>query len=105
MSDKFDVGEVAIFRGLIDSHEKFNGSEVTVIGPLGPRVANAYEVNAPFLHAIFGEVEWFCAFPTNLRKRHPPPDWEMIAAGQPLQNGSELVSRRDLWRRAYGIEV
>ncbi len=81
MSDRFEVGEVAIYNR---PESAYHGIEVTVISNLQQRsffdtvtgtkgnVAFGYEIEVPGLWSV---GVYYFAEPHELRKRRPPQDW------------------------------
>lgn len=86
MSEQFEVGEIAIHN---NRASEFYGTEVTVMGPLAPRLfiehgvlgrAPCYEITCPAMEVIRLRKGYppFIAEPHELRKRRPPQDWKSL---------------------------
>ena len=85
MSDRFAVGEVAI---VVSDDPRFDGTEVTVLGPLewkkvygwiqgDTREGFFYPVHTALLPEPPPGSHCWCP-PEQLRKRRPPQDWVRI---------------------------
>lgn len=98
MSEKFEVGEIAILRSGF-SYPEHVGREVTIVS--APYIApydgsfcaqdagkEAYDIAAPFLeqdvpyYSSRGRSCWY-TLSSELRKRPPPPNWNALAYSKP----------------------
>lgn len=80
MTDRFAVGEVAIYVG---PESPWRGFEVTVMGPLTHkrwqgRDGKMYESDCYHIQIPYVNEDFLIAEPHELRKKPPPQDWVRI---------------------------
>lgn len=94
MTERFEIGEVAIMQNLT-FYLEYNGMECTVIGALAMREAAnprtgkienvfGYRVDVPG-HAAKAVLE-----PHQLRKRRPPQDWVKLCQLDVIASGTGM---------------
>ena len=88
MSERFEVGEIAVIHGITHTDWSWaNGEEVQIRSPLfidmnGDAV---YRIDSPALHVHYPGIWRFLCYPRHLRRRSPPPDWNAIAGTRELE--------------------
>lgn len=97
-AEQYSVGEVAIFHRPGSS---FHGMEVTITKPL--HLSNVLDwkdgsIADQWVYGIDGPFDvkprhgtGFCAAPTELRKKRPPPDWVKLCRLDEMPAESEGV--------------